>query len=189
MVEQTTRYGIRTTVRLRMVQLAIAMVAGYPWLAGSQQPNHPMPTACPMGMHAMMMPGMNDGMMRGRPGGQMGAMMNDSSMMVEMRTQLGLSDAQLQQMHTIHERACAAAQPHMRMAMEAHQAAMQALQGDKPNLDHFEDQLDKAAKHMVEAQVEMAKGMIEFRKDLTPEQRQKLDEMHQQMMRGGMRPG
>ena len=34
---------------------------------------------------------------------------------------------------------------------EAHQAAMQALQGDKPNLDHFEDQLDKAAKHMVEA--------------------------------------
>ena len=174
----------------RMLQLAIAMVAVYPWLAGSQQPNRPMPMSCPMGLHAMMMMGgMGEGMMRGQPGGRMGAMMNDSSMMVEMRTQLGLSDTQMQQMHTIHERACAAAQPHMRMAMEAHQAAMQALQGDKPNLDHFEDQLDKAAKHMVEAQVEMAKGMIEFRKGLTPAQRQKLDAMHQQMMRDGMRPG
>jgi Spy/CpxP family protein refolding chaperone len=106
-----------------------------------------------------------------------------------MSSELGLSDAQMQQMRTIHQRACAAAQPHMTLAMQAHQAAMQALQGDKPNLDHYEDQLDKAAKHMVAAQVEMAKGMLEFRKSLTPTQRQKLDQMHQQMMQGGMRPG
>lgn len=174
----------------RILRLAVAMATGLPLLASAQQPG----MACPMGMHGMMvgMVGggmMGGGMMRGQTGGQMGAMMNDSSMMAQMSSQLGLTDAQMQQLRTIHQRACAAAQPHMTMAMQAHQAAMQDLQGDKPNLDHFEDQLDKAAKHMVEAQVEMAKGMIEFRKALTPAQRQKLDQIHQQMMQGGMRPG
>ena len=169
-----------------VLQLALVLLAGFPVIAAAQQPPNPM--ACP-GMHGMVMGMMGDGMMRGQPGGQMGAMMDDSSMMVRMSSELGLTDAQMQQMRTIHQRACAAAQPHMTMAMQAHQAAMQALQGDKPNLDHFEDQLDKAAKHMVEAQVEMAKGMIEFRKSLTPTQRQKLDQMHQQMMERGMRPG
>jgi Spy/CpxP family protein refolding chaperone len=106
---------------------------------------------------------------------------------MRMSSELGLSDAQLQQIRTIHQRACAAAQPHVTLAMQAHQAAMQALEGDKPSLDHFEDQLDKAAKHMVEAQVEMAKGMIDVRKALSPTQRQKFDQMHRQMMQGGMR--
>ena len=127
---------------------------------------------------------------QGPPGSmrdQMGGAMNDSSMMMRMSSELGLSDAQLQQIRTIHQRACAAAQPHFTMAMQAHQAAMQALEGDKPNLDHFEDQLDKAAKHMVAAQVEMAKGMIDVRKSLSPAQRQKFDEMHRQMMQGSMR--
>ena len=164
-----------------MLQLAIALLAGFPMLVSAQQPE------CP-GMHGMMM-GMMGNEMRGRPGGRMGAMMSDSSMMAEMRSQLDLTDAQMQQMRTIHQRACAAAQPHMTMAMQAHQEAMKALMGDKPNLDHFEDQLDKAAKHMVEAQVEMAKGIIDFRKGLTPTQRQKLDQMHQQMMQRGMPPG
>ena len=174
-----------------MLQLAVAMLAGCASLMAAQQPAHPMQNqsamACPVDMHGMMMGMMGDGMMRGQTGGQMGAM-NDSSMMVQMRSELGLSDAQMQQMHTIHQRACAAAQPHVTLARQAHQGAMQALQGDRPNLDHFEDQLDKAAKHMVEAQVEMAKGMIEFRKTLTAAQRQKLDQMHQQMMQGSGMP-
>ena len=165
------------------LQLAVALLTGCGSVMAAQQPM-PMHNGCPMGMHGMMM-----GMMGGPPGGQMGAPMDDSSMMVRMRSDLGLSDAQMQQMRAIHQRACAAAQPHMTMAMQAHQAAMQALFADKPNLDHFEDQLDKAAKHMVEAQVEMAKGMIEFRKGLTPAQRQKLDQMHEQMMQRGMHPG
>ena len=169
----------------RMLRLAFAMATGFPLLASAQQPG----MACPIGMHGMMLGMMGGGPMRGQRGSEMDAMMSDSSMMGEMSTQLGLSDAQMQQLRAVHQRACAAAQPHMNMAMQAHQAAMQALQGDKPNLDHFEDQLEKAAKHMVEAQVGMAKGMIEFRKSLTPAQRQKLDEMHQQMMQHGMRPG
>ena len=168
-------------MKKQIVRLAIAMLAGYPCLAAAQE----RPMACPAGMHAMMLGMMGDGMMRG----QMGPMANDSSMMARMTTELGLTDAQMQQMRSIHQRACAAAQPHMTEARQAHQAALQELQGDKPNLDHFEDQLDKAAKHMVKAQVEMAKGMIEFRKSLTPAQRQKLDQMHQQMMQSGMRPG
>jgi hypothetical protein len=165
---------------------------------------------CMMAMHGMMMgEGMPGGMMppgqgqmRGMRGemrgmndsshmrtmmdsSHMGGMMNDSSHMAQMRSELGLSDAQMQQLHTIVQRACTASQPHMILAMKAHQAAMQALEGDNPNLDHFEDQLDNAAKHMVAGQVEMAKGMIEVRKALTSAQRQKLDQMHQQMMQRG----
>ena len=116
------------------------------------------------------------GMMSGSS--HMGGMMNDSSHMAQMRSELGMSEAQMAQLHTIARRACAAAQPHMALAMQARQAAMQALQGENPSLDHFEDQLDKAAKHMVAGQVEMAKGMIEVRKALTPAQRQKMDQMH-----------
>ena len=192
-------------MKMRMLQLAAALLGISPLLAAAQQPTRPMPMqnqsamACPMGMHGMMMGPMmgpmGDSMMRGGQqqrrgvmGGQMGAMMNDSAMMVQMRSQLSLTDAQMQQLRAIHQRACAAAQPHMTMAMQAHQAAMKALAGDSPNLSAFEDQLDNGAKHMVKAQVEMAKGMIEFRKSLTPAQRQKLDQMHQQMMQGGMRP-
>jgi Spy/CpxP family protein refolding chaperone len=180
-----------------MSLLAIAALAASPVLASAQQPTPPanMQNRSAMcSMHAMMTGEMGGGMMRpdqGPPGSrmrdQMGGAMNDSSMMMRMSSELGLSDAQLQQIRTIHQRACAAAQPHMTMAMQAHQAAMQALEGDKPSLDHFEDQLDKAAKHMVIAQVEMAKGMIDVRKALSPAQRQKFDEMHRQMMQGGMR--
>lgn len=184
---------------------ALAAAAQQP-SAGMEMQNQPgMP--CMMAMHGMMMgEGMPGGMMppgqgpmRGMRGemrgmndsSHMGAMMdsshmrgmmNDSSHMAQMRSELDLTDAQMQQLHTIAQRACTAAQPHMMLAMKAHQAAMQALQGDNPSLNHFEDQLDNAAKHMVAGQVEMAKGMIEIRKALTPAQRQKLDQMHQQMM-------
>jgi Spy/CpxP family protein refolding chaperone len=187
-----------------MLQLALAMVAGSAVAAAAQQPgriemqNQPG-MGCMMAMHGMMMgEGMPAGMM---PPGQMrrmrgemremhdsshmGPMMNDSSHMAEMRSELGLTDAQLQQLHAIVQRACTAAEPHMALAMKAHQAAMEALQGDNPSLDHFEDQLENASKHMIAGQVEMAKGMIEVRKVLTPAQRQKLDQMHQQMMQRG----
>ncbi|HEX2601574.1 MAG TPA: Spy/CpxP family protein refolding chaperone [Gemmatimonadaceae bacterium] len=141
--------------------------------------------------HAQMdgMRNMNDSsrMHERMNGAHMREMMSDSAHMAQMRSQLGLTDAQMQQVHNIVQRACTAAQPHMALAMQAHQAATQALEGDNPNLDHFEDQLENAAKHMVAAQVEMAKGMIEARKSLTPAQRQKLDQMHKQMMaREGM---
>ena len=196
-----------------MLQLAVVMVAGSALAAAAQQPmgmQNPPGMACMMAMHGMMMgEGMPGGMMppgqgrrREMKGGMRGmndsshkgammdsshmrGMMNDSSHMAQMRSELGLTDAQMQQLHTIVQRACTAAQPHMMLAMKAHEAAMQALQGDNPSLDHFEDQLDTAAKHMVAGQVEMAKGMIEIRKALTPAQRQKFDKMHQQMMQRG----
>ena len=177
----------------RMLPLVAAMVAGAPLVAAAQQPTHPMSSmhmqaqsAMPCDMHAMMMGPMMGGERMGgrRMGRGMGDMMNDSSMMARMRSELGLTDAQMEQMSAMRQRACADAQPHMQMAMQAHEAAMQALEGDHPNVDHFEDQLDKAAKHMVEAQVAMAKQMIAFRNSLSPEQRQKLDQMHQRMLQG-----
>jgi uncharacterized membrane protein len=173
----------------RMLPLVVATLAGAAVIGAAPQPTPPThmqaQSAMPCDMHAMMMGQMMNGQMSGRMGGLMGGKVNDSSMMAQMRSALALTDAQMQQMRAMHERACAAAQPHLQMAMQAHQAAMQALQGDHPNLDHFEDQLDKAAKHMVEAQVEMAKQMIAFHNSLTPAQRQKMDQMHQRMMQGG----
>ena len=136
-------------MKKRMLRLALALLAGSPLLTAAQQPSRPMPTqnqsavTCPMGMHGMMMGAMGEGMMRpgqrpmaGAMGGQMGPMMNDSAMMAQMRSQLGLTDAQVQQLRAIHQRA-----------------------------------------------------MIDMCNALTPAQRQKLDQMHQQMMQGGMRPG
>ena len=177
-------------MKKRLLPLVAPMLAAAPLAAIAQQPSRPMRSqaAMPCDMHGMMMGPMMGPRMQGPMGGQpmgrgMGRMTNDSSMTTRMRAQLGLSDAQMQQMRAMEERACAAAQPHMQAAMQAHQAAMQALEGDRPSIDHFEDQLDKAAKHMVEAQVAMAKEMIAFRNGLTPEQRRKMDQMHQEMMR------
>lgn len=186
--------------------LAIAILAGSALVATAQQPSQSA-MECAMEMHGMAMgmmgggfmgarAGMRGGMRGGMSGGRMddqddamGGRMDDSSMMAHVQSRLGLSDAQVQQMRGIQQRACAAAQPHFQMAMQARQAAARELMGDKPNLDHFEDQLDKANKHMVEAQVELAKGIIQFRDALTPAQRQTLDQMEQQMMQRWNRAG
>ena len=200
-------------MKRRLIPIAVAMLTGSPFVAAAQQQTGPMrmqnhsSMACPMGMHGMMMgmmgmmghemghdmmgsrQGQGRAMMSGQRGNRTGGMLNDSSLMVRMKSQLGLSDEQMQKLRTIHERSCAAAQPHMRLAMQAHQAAMQDLQGENPDMDAYKGQLDQAAGHMVQAQVEMAKGMVEFRNSLTAEQRRKLDQLHQQMMRGGMGSG
>jgi Spy/CpxP family protein refolding chaperone len=172
----------RTNMNKRMLTLAVATLAAAPFVASAQQSTQPVykqnPAAMPCAMHAMMM----GPMMGGQMSGMMGREMTDSSMMADMRTQLSLTDAQMKQLQAIHQRVCAAAQPHIQLAMQAHQAAMQALAAD--NLTAYKDQLENAARHMVAAQVEMAKGMIEFHKSLTPEQRQKMEQMHQRMMRG-----
>ena len=190
-------------MKRRLIPIAVAMLTGSPFVAAAQQQTRPMrmqnqsSMACPMGMHGMMMgmtghdmmrsqQGEGHAMMRDQRGSRTGGMMNDSSLMVHMKSQLGLSDEQMQKLRTIQQRSCAAAQPHMRLAMRAHQAAMQALQRDNPDMGAYKGQLDQAAEHMVQAQVEMAKGMVEFRNSLTTEQRRKLDQIHQQIMRGGM---
>lgn len=193
-------------MKRRLIPIAVAILTGSPLVATAQQQTRPMrmqnqsSMACPMGMHGMMMgmmgmmgndmmrseQGQGHAMMRGQRGNRTDGMMDDSSMMAHMKSRLGLSDEQVKKLRTIRQRTCAAAQPHMRLAMQAHHAAMQALQGDNPDMAAYKGQLDQAARHMVEAQLEMAKGMVEFRNSLTTEQRRKFDQMHQQLMRGGM---
>ena len=195
-------------MKKHIVTVAVTMLAGSA-LAAAQQPTGPIQMQnesgmpCMTAMHGMMMgqgmpgemmpPGQahkdGHGQMQGTNDSSRRGMMSDSSHMAEMKSQLNLTDAQLQQLHTIVEHACTAAQPHLTMAMQAHQAAIKGLNRDNPNLDQFEDRLESAAKHMVAAQVEMAKGMIEVRKALTPAQRQKLDQMHEQMMQRRTRAG
>ncbi len=206
-------------IRARSIPAALLLFA--PYLLASQQPGRPTRPQNPMGQCAMM-GGVHDmmmGMMPDHPmpmGGQMGRMpggqrpgmqgmqgmqgmkgmqgggMSDSMHLSQMRSALGLSDVQMQQIRAIHQRACTAAQPHLTMAMQAHEQAMQALQAESPSIDTFHKQLQQAAAHMVEAQTEMAKGMLEAHKVLTPEQRQKMDRMRQQMMQQmmpGAKPG
>ena len=170
----------------RVFPMAALMLAGAAFAAAAQQPTAMSnQSSMPCDMRALMMGPMMHGRMSGEMGEhRMGGMRNDSSMMAHMRTDLGLTDAQVQQLRDMHQRACAAAAPHIQMAMQAHQAAMQALTGDNPSIDHYEDNLDQAAKHMVEAMVEVAKQVIAFRSTLTPDQRQKWDQMHQRMMQG-----
>ena len=198
---------------IRARSLAAALLLFAPYLLAAQQPGRPTRPQnqmgqCSMmgGMHDMMMgmmpdhpmpmggqrPGMQG--MQGMQGmkGMQGGGMSDSMHLSQMRSELGLSDAQMQQIRAIHQRTCTAAQPHLTMAMQAHEQAMQALQGESPNIDTFHKQLQQAAAHMVEAQTEMAKGMLEAHKVLTPEQRQKMDRMRQQMMQQmmpGAKPG
>jgi Spy/CpxP family protein refolding chaperone len=168
----------------RMLTLSAAVLAAVPLVTAARQQPHAKHTqnssAMPCDMHGIMM-----GPMSGHMDSHTGGMKTDSSMMAEMRSQLGLTDAQMQQMRAIHQRACAAAEPHVKLAMQAHEAAMKALHADQPNLNGYREQTETAAKHMVEAQVELAKGMIEFHKDLTTAQRQKMNQMHSRMMQGG----
>lgn len=180
--------------------LAVALLAGSAVAVAAQQPTRPMENrsgmGCEMAMGGMMGmmgggfmgPGrgmrgeMRGGRMDDQTGGAMGGSADDSSMMSRVQARLGLTDAQMQQMRTMHESACAAAQPHLTQAMQERQAAMRELMKDKPDFDDFEDHLDKANKQMVDAQVGMAKAMIQFRNSLTPAQRQTIDQMEQEMM-------
>ncbi len=115
--------------------------------------------------------------MGGMPG--MGGMMGMMGMMaphgaqeiLAMRQALGLSDAQVQQLRTIAGQASQAARPHMQEAMQAHHAAMQALEADPPDPTRFQTQLQAAANHFVEAQAALARSAVQALAVLTPEQR------------------
>ena len=111
------------------------------------------------------MPEMMGGMMEGMMAPQ------GARDFLAMRQALGLTDAQVQQLQTIASQSAEAVRPHMEAAMQAHHAAMQAMEADPPDVARFQTQLESAANHFVEAQVARARSAVQALAVLTPEQR------------------
>lgn len=143
---------------------------------GQPTPGQNMPG---WGMHGQMMgPGM------------MGMGTHGPGMILALKSALGLSDAQVQQIQKIRDDARTTAQKDMQQALKAHQAAVQALMSDNPDTSAFQKNLQQAANDFVSARVAMAQAYVNARKALTDQQRQKLDEgaamIHELMRQHGM---
>ncbi len=191
----------------RFTTAALLAIFGAAGSAAAQQ-NPPQPPPPPhAGMPGMAptpaAPGMGMQGMQGM-GGMMGNMMGMMGMMapqgarefLAMRAALGLTDTQAQQLRAIADQAEQAARPHMQAAMQAHHAAMQALEAEAPDPARFQAQLQEAATHFVEAQGALARSAIQALAVLTPEQRANvrfaLRLQHERMtgaMMGGMMQG
>lgn len=168
-----------------MAGMMILALAAAPAAAQQGQPmQHPgMPGA---GMHEQM-----HGQMMGP--GMMGTGMHGPGMILALKSSLGLSDAQVQQIQKIRDDARTEVQKDMQQAMQAHQASMQALMNDNPDVGAYQKNLQAAANAFVAARVAMAQAYVNARKALTADQRQKLDEgaamIHDLMRQRGMMGG
>ncbi|MFP3949071.1 MAG: Spy/CpxP family protein refolding chaperone, partial [Longimicrobiales bacterium] len=106
---------------------------------------------------------------------------------------LGLTDEQVSRLEEIRDEHSNAQRQRMTEAMSAHQEARQAVQGDTPDFDAYEEALRHASEHMVQGHLSMARAAAESRNALTEEQRNQLQQgmgMMQGMMGGsGMGDG
>lgn len=190
---------------------ALALGAASPLLAQENQYPQPpmqMPDMAAMhcgggmgdmmhGMAGMMyrMPGMRaDSMMRDTMRNMMPFMMRSMmrdmmsmmgpptpGMILDYKDQLKLTPDQVTRLTALQKQAETTCREHMRLGMEAHQAANRLLEADKPDFMAFTAKLKEAAGHMVEAHVAMAKAAVAARGDLTTAQRQTVKDLVQQM--------
>lgn len=151
--------------------------------AGHQHGQTAQDTTGMMG-HGMMCMGMMGGgdmdmgmaMMSGTP---------SAAMILRAADALSLTADQKTRLEVIRTQSTEAAQPHMQQMMAAHQKAVQALQGNSPDLAAYESAMKEAASHMTALHVAGARAGLDGRAVLTPEQRMKLAETTS-MMRGMM---
>jgi len=191
-------------MRVWIAVACAAALTGQPVIAQQQQPprdsahaaHHPpqAPGAMPGQPGMMMRSPMPAGMMHAGGEGMMrsgghGPMM--AHMLVQLREPLGLSEAQVQQLHTIAREAAQAHEQHMHPAMQAHHAAMQALHSESPDVAAYEARLREAADHHVQAEVAGARALARAMGVLSPEQRGRFHTGMQMMhhMMGGMMGG
>lgn len=150
---------------------------------------------CPMMGEGMMGEGMmGEGMMsEGRLGGMMTghAMMMGAGpspgMLLQRRDALELTDDQVARLEEIRDEASGAMQGHMTVMMSARREAAEALQDETPDLDAYEEALERAASQMVQAHMAMARTADRTHDVLTAEQWEKVREQgmtgHPGMMR------
>lgn len=121
-----------------------------------------------MGSGMMQMMGQGMGMMAtGGPG---------PAMILRMEDALDLTDDQIGRLEEIRQEFSGTQQQHMNAAMSAHQNARQALEGEDPDFEAYQEALQEASTHMVQAHVAMARAAVQARQVLTAEQRQRLQQ-------------
>jgi Spy/CpxP family protein refolding chaperone len=183
--------------RIAAVAAAVTVLAGAvaaaPQVAGmhGQDPN----AAGSMGMaQGMMMGGMmgqgmmGSGMMQmmGQGMGMMATGGPGATAILRMHDALNLTDDQVKRLEKIQQDLQTTVQPQMAAMMSTQNAAAQALRGDSPDFNAYQQSLQAAANVMVQAHVAMARSQVEARNVLTTEQRQKLQTQGGQMMQGTM---
>ncbi|MGM0669164.1 MAG: Spy/CpxP family protein refolding chaperone [Gemmatimonadota bacterium] len=125
------------------------------------------------------------GMMQGgmMQGGMMDmGMAGGAGMILSLEESLDLSEDQVQRLEEMQESIRDEVQQHTSQAMEAGQAAMEALQSDTPDLGTYEESLREAADHSILAHTAMARSDVEARQLLTAEQQKDLAFTRSMMM-------
>jgi Spy/CpxP family protein refolding chaperone len=131
-----------------------------------------------MGSGLTQMMGQGMGMMAtGGPG---------AAAMLDMRDALDLTDEQVSRLETIRDELAGTVQPLMTAMMASHTAAAEAIQGDTPDFDAYQQGLQAAANIMVSAHVAMARSQVEAREVLTPKQLELLRDRGPSTIRGFM---
>lgn len=142
-----------------------------------------------MMMGGMMGQGMMGSGMMGMMGQGMGMMATGgpgAAAMLDMRDALDLTDEQVSRLETIRDGLAATVQPLMTAMMSSHTAAAEALRGDTPDFDAYQQGLQAAANIMVQTHVATARSQVEAREVLTPEQLGLLRDHGPNMMQGLM---
>lgn len=177
-------------IRIAIAALALVGLAAAPLLAQGHEEHHPQqrqePAAQPPGG---MMSGMNESM----TGGCMtdhGTAAVRPSIMLERRTALGLSDAQVKSLESLEQAALEARREHMQRMEPIHERMETALQGDSPDMVAYERALRQMADEMVQMQLQAALNGQRALAVLTADQRSSVRGMDdRQGMGGGMMEG
>jgi len=158
-----------------------------PWrqqVPGMMDPSMGMARGMMMGgmMGQGMMMGSGVTLMMGQGMGMMATGGPGAAAILDMREALGLTDEQVSRLETIRDELAGTVQPLMTAMMASHTTASEALQGDTPDFDVYQQGLQAAANIMVSAHVAMARSQVEARDALTPEQRDLLANRGPSMM-------
>lgn len=155
-----------------MMQMCHAMMAGDS--AGHRMMGGPQSMA---GHEGMMGTGMMSSGMMGRGSGMMGMTRSAGpAALLGAAEALALTPEQTSRLEDLVQTAEQSRQQHMQAARAAQERAAQALQGDAPDLQGYEQALQEASRHMVEAHVAATLASLEANELLTPEQRAEVEE-------------
>ncbi len=179
------RSTLATAVAALVLMGAPAMAQEHP-PEHMQHPQQPAQAAHPMqhaqaAQHAQMQ-GMGGMSCMDMMGGPSPAAVLHHAKALELTTQ------QLERLHAMAKDDSAAAMPHMREAMAAHEAAAQVLRAEHPDMAAYEAKLNDAAHHAIAGHVAMARSAVATRELLTAAQRTRLQaemkKMHGMMGEG-----
>jgi Spy/CpxP family protein refolding chaperone len=106
--------------------------------------------------------------------------------LLRMREVLELTEEQIERLEAVQERFRRNTASHVSTMTSSHQAAAQALEGDVPDLEAYQQRLQAQANISVQFHVAMAQAAMGAREVLTQEQRGRLQAEGPQMMDGMM---